>query len=182
MCSFKIRLTDESVDDTSIQPKFVGWLSRAIKSKIFCRSTVNVASIQTALIWRPTDTYVWGMYHPLPPTPHIYAPEFTSTPIKLNYKYAWPPRTELHLRSLNCSPNALSSELRVKTDSRKRYFETESSAFDINVMLNVIIIFICFDLVCLNSVVQTYPPSDCKSRIHLTIRNGVHQKDMTDSY
>ena len=40
-----VRPTHISVDDTLIQPKFVGWLSRAIKSKIFCRSTVKVASI-----------------------------------------------------------------------------------------------------------------------------------------
>ena len=46
-CSFKIRPTHRSIDDTSIQPKFVGWLSRVIKSKILCRSIVKVASIYT---------------------------------------------------------------------------------------------------------------------------------------
>ena len=44
-CSFKITPTHRSIDDTLMQPKFVGWLSRAIKSKIFCRSTVKDASI-----------------------------------------------------------------------------------------------------------------------------------------
>ena len=38
---FKIRPTHRSIDGTLIQPKFIGWLSLAIKSKIFCRSTVK---------------------------------------------------------------------------------------------------------------------------------------------
>ena len=37
--------THRLIDDTLIQLKFVGWLSRAIKLKIFCLSTVKVASI-----------------------------------------------------------------------------------------------------------------------------------------
>ena len=44
-CSFKIRPTHRSIDDTLIQPKFVGRLSRANKSKILRRSTVKIASI-----------------------------------------------------------------------------------------------------------------------------------------
>ena len=44
-CSFKIRLTQRSIDDTLIQPKFVVRLSRAIKWKIFRRSSIKVASI-----------------------------------------------------------------------------------------------------------------------------------------
>ena len=36
--SFKIR----SMDDTLVQPKFIGWLSCAIKSKIFRRSPLKL--------------------------------------------------------------------------------------------------------------------------------------------
>ena len=72
-----------SIDDILIQPKFVEWLSCTIKSKIFCRSTVKVAYLNS--LYFETDCAhletnwnicLRGYHSVLPPTPpHIYAPD-----------------------------------------------------------------------------------------------------------
>ena len=58
--------------------------------------------------------------------------ECISTPDKLE-KYAWP-RWESNLRPLEYQPNALPTELRGQVGSSMRYFGTEFSSFDIDVI------------------------------------------------